>query len=64
VGSVVEEEVEEREILNIEKLAEESHLHYKSQEIISMELFRENEELIKVNRWLEERLKKSEGVIA
>lgn len=29
-----------------------------------MELFRENEELIRVNRWLEERLKKYEETIA
>lgn len=31
VGGVSQEEVEEREILNIERLAEESHQHTKSQ---------------------------------
>jgi hypothetical protein len=40
VGGVSQEEVEEREILNIERLAEESHHHLKSQEIITMELYR------------------------
>jgi hypothetical protein len=64
VGGVSEEEVEEREILNIERLAEQSHLHLKSHEILSMELYRENEELIKVNRWLEDKLRKQEAVIA
>lgn len=64
VGGVSQEEVEEREILDIERLAEESHHHTKSQEIMAMELYRENEELIRVNRWLEERIKKYEETIS
>lgn len=42
IGGVSQEEVEEREILNIERLAEQSHHHIKSQEIMAMELYREN----------------------
>jgi hypothetical protein len=63
-GGVSQEEVEEREILNIERLAEESHHQSKAQEIISMELYHENEELIKVNKWLEERIRQYEETIS
>jgi len=40
VGDEEKEEIEEREIINIERLAEHNHHSSKSTEIMAMELYR------------------------